>query len=307
MIFTTVIIWGKLNNNENLERFSAIIHHLDNTSVTLTIGAISLLMLLNWVVEAYKWRLLVKGVEPISYWTALQSVFCGLSLGIITPNRIGEYGSRMFFLRPRKRIFGLIAMSTGAFSQFVLTNIVAAVAIAVFLHQYKGVEMQWTWIFLIGATVYCTFLMILYYNIHLIEKPLRRLKFMKRYMHFFSILSSYDNGFLTGIMGICLFRLLILIVQYYLIVHLLIPSITFPQVTLMIVLLFSVQTVAPTIDLLDIGVRGATAAYFFGYITHQDVAILATTAIIWLINLIIPGIIGVFFVSKLNIFNKQGS
>jgi hypothetical protein len=48
-----------------------------------------------------------------------------------------------------------------------------------------------------------------------------------------------------------------------------------------------------------------TATYFFGFITHQDVAIMAATACIWQVNLIIPAILGSLFVLKLNFFGSN--
>jgi uncharacterized membrane protein YbhN (UPF0104 family) len=249
--------------------------------------------------------MMVFKVEPISYWTAVQSVFCGLTLGIITPNRIGDYGSRMFFLRPRKRIYGLIAMGIGAYAQFVLTNILAFLAVMAFIIKFKPVNLWVLFTIAILFITYCTLLLLLYFNMTVINRPLKKIKFLKRHYHFFSILSTYKKSFLINILGICFLRISILIVQYYLIIHLLIPAITFPQVAMMVILLITVQTVTPTIDIIDIGVRGITAVYFFSFVTHQDIAIMATTGLIWLINLIIPAIIGVFFIINLDLFKQN--
>jgi hypothetical protein len=60
----------------------------------------------------------------------------------------------------------------------------------------------------------------------------------------------------------------------------------------------------PSLDLFDIGVRSVTASYFFSFVTKQDVAVIACTASIWLINIIIPAILGVYFVFKLNFFGS---
>ena len=77
------------------------------------------------------------------------------------------------------------------------------------------------------------------------------------------------------------------------------------QVAMMVILLVTVQTITPTIDILDIGVRGITAVYFFHFVTNQDIAIMAITALIWLINLIIPAIIGLFFIIRLDLFRQN--
>lgn len=61
----------------------------------------------------------------------------------------------------------------------------------------------------------------------------------------------------------------------------------------------------PSLDLLDIGLRATTAAYFFSFVTDQEIAVMAAIASIWLINLIIPAILGSVFVLKLNFFGSN--
>ncbi|MNV68042.1 hypothetical protein D3C71_1608720 [compost metagenome] len=73
---------------------------------------------------------------------------------------------------------------------------------------------------------------------------------------------------------------------------------------MMVSILFFVQSTLPSLDLFDIGVRTATASYFFSSITDQEVAVIACTASIWLINIIIPAILGTYFVFKLNFFGN---
>jgi hypothetical protein len=82
----------------------------------------------------------------------------------------------------------------------------------------------------------------------------------------------------------------------------LIPEIPIAQTVMMVCIVLFIQSALPSLDLLDVGVRAMTATYFFKFITTNDVAIIAATASIWLINLIIPAILGSVFVFKLNFF-----
>jgi hypothetical protein len=93
--------------------------------------------------------------------------------------------------------------------------------------------------------------------------------------------------------------------QYIIVIYLLLPEIHFHESALMVFILFFIQSALPSLDLLDIGVRSLTATYFFGFITHQEIAIMAATALIWLTNLIIPAILGSFFVFKLKFFDNN--
>jgi hypothetical protein len=68
---------------------------------------------------------------------------------------------------------------------------------------------------------------------------------------------------------------------------------------------FFVQSALPTLDIIDVGLRGMTASTFFGYITTEKLAVIAAVSSIWLTNLIIPAILGSVFVLKINFFDKN--
>jgi hypothetical protein len=127
-------------------------------------------------------------------------------------------------------------------------------------------------------------------------------KLLKRFRKFFAILSSYPFNALFRVFLYSLSRYMVFTAQYCLIIHLLIPDIPLFQISMMIFILFFVQSALPSLDLLDIGVRAYTATYFFSYITDQEIAIIAATGCIWLINLVVPAILGSVFVFKLNFF-----
>ena len=54
------------------------------------------MMFLNWLVEALKWRYMISKIENISIMTAYRAVLTGITVSTFTPNRIGEYGGRVF-------------------------------------------------------------------------------------------------------------------------------------------------------------------------------------------------------------------
>ena len=83
------------------------------------------------------------------------------------------------------------------------------------------------------------------------------------------------------------------------------PELPMAEICMMTFILFFIQSAMPSLDLLDVGVRSMTATYFFSYITDQEVAIMAVAAGIWLVNLIIPAILGAGFVLKLNFFGTR--
>ena len=99
-------------------------------------------------------------------------------------------------------------------------------------------------------------------------------------------------------------RVLAFTIQYYLIIHLLVPQIPVHQIVLAMFAFYFVQSVIPSLDILDIGVRGFAADKIFGYITNQHIAIIVAVSIIYIVNLIIPAILGSVFVLKMKFFER---
>ena len=274
------------------------------TSVGIVVITLFLLMLLNWFLEALKWKYLLRNVEKISTWRAVESVFCGLTWAVFTPNRIGEYGGRVFFLSPRKRIIGVISMSVGAIGQMVVTNVLGSLALLWFVGSFIQLNIIINFALTFLVAVFCSFFLLFYFNIQLIDGLLAKVKFIKPFRRFFNILAKYKKRDLVRILIYCLARFTVFTTQYCLVIYLLIPEIAFFSMIMILFILFFIQSALPSLDLLDIGVRALTATYFFGFVTNQEVAIMAATASIWLVNLIIPAIMGSVFVLKLNFFGN---
>ncbi|WP_026896992.1 lysylphosphatidylglycerol synthase transmembrane domain-containing protein [Daejeonella oryzae] len=298
-------IYYKLSDNQNITRFKTLTLQLDTAKVSLVLGIVFLLMFLNWFLESLKWKFLVQRIEKISTWKAVESVFCGLTWAIFTPNRIGEYGGRVFFLSPRRRIMGVIAMGVGAFSQMVITNILGSLAILWFIGRFVELNILLYYSLSFLVVIFCGSFLLFYFNIRWLDGLLSRISFIKPYQRFFGILARYKKRELLQVFIYSFSRFAVFTTQYFLIIHLLIPEIQLFEMLMMIFILFFVQSALPSLDLLDVGVRSMTATYFFAFITSHEIAIMAATAFIWLINLIIPAILGSVFVLKLNFFGTN--
>ncbi len=300
-------IYHKLSDNTNLTNFLNLINRLNRVKVWITIIIILLLMFTNWLLESAKWKFLIGKIEKISFYRAVESVFCGLTWAIFTPNRIGEYGGRIFFLSPRKRIKGMVAMSVGQIAQMVITNVLGALALLWFIYNFKPLD-QWLFVAICVLVLgFCFFFLLFYFNINWLEKSLSSIGFLKRFKSFFSVLGEYHRLELVKVMLYSLARFTVFTTQYLIVIHLLIPNIPYHESALMVFLLFFVQSALPSLDLLDVGVRSLTATYFFSFITHQEIAVMAAAALIWLVNLIIPAILGSYFVFKLNFFDHNNT
>lgn len=294
-----------LEKGDNLKHFQQLIAHISRRQVAVTMSAILLLMLVNWLLESFKWRYLTRKLEKISAWGAIEAVFCGLTWAIFTPNRLGEYAGRVLFLPNRKRIHGVFAMAVGSFGQNVITNVVGLSAGLWFLASFFHINI---WIYLAiaaGAVGFMIFLLIFFFHIKWLVDLLDRVPYIKKFHRFFDIMGRYTKPELITIMGFSLARFAVFSFQYYLVIHLLIPGISVFPMMMMVFVLFFVQSALPSLDIVDVAVRNGTAAYLFGYIVQQPVAVMAAVSSIWFINLIIPAILGSVFVFKLHFFDRN--
>ncbi|MDO7745065.1 MAG: hypothetical protein MUP99_14890 [Pedobacter sp.] len=297
-------IYNKLVANTNLKDFRNILSVIPAVEITAVLSLVILLMLVNWGLEAFKWKRLVQQIENISIWKAVESVFCGLTWAVFTPNRIGEYGGRVFFLSPKRRIVGIVAMAVGNIGQMVLTNIFGAVALSIFIYRFMALDYRLNYALMALSAMFCVFFLIFFFNIRWLNGLLLSMRFTRKYKKFYSILGRYQKKELFKILLFCLARYVVFSTQYFIMFYWLIADIHYLDILMMVCILFFVQSTLPSLDLFDIGIRSATASYFFSFVTHQDVAVIACTASIWLINIIIPAILGSYFVFKLNFFGS---
>jgi uncharacterized membrane protein YbhN (UPF0104 family) len=304
LILAFSYIYRQLTNKSDLHNFKELLKHINSTTVYFTLALVVLFMLANWVLEAFKWRYLIRGLHQVSVWQAIEGVFCGLTFAIFTPNRLGEYGGRVMYLPSRKRVYGVFAMAVGSFGQNVVTNVVGASAILWFLYHFMHLQ---GWLFVgvcILAAGFMLFFILFYFNIRWLAGLLNSIKPLKKFHRFFDIMRRYRLNELVHVMGYCLARFAVFSTQYYFVVHLLIPEIPAYQTYLFVFIVFFVQSALPSIDLLDIGVRTATADTLFAYVTNQHLAAIAAVASIWFINLIVPAVIGSVFVLKVRFFDN---
>jgi len=304
VLFAFWFIYKKLTSNTNLKDFRYVLSGIPLVQTICVISLVFFLMLVNWGLEAVKWKRLIWQVEQLTLWRAIESVFCGLTWAVFTPNRIGEYGGRVFFLSPKRRVIGIVAMAVGNIGQMVLTNVFGAISLCLFIYRFVHLDYRLNYAVMALAAMFCLFFLIFFFNIQWLNGLLLSMRFTRKYKKFYSILGRYQKKELLKILLLCLSRYVVFSTQYFIMFYWLVPDIHYLDIMMMVCILFFVQSTLPSLDLFDIGVRSVTASYFFSFVTKQDVAVIACTASIWLINIIIPAILGSYFVFKLNFFGS---
>jgi len=76
LILAGTFIYHRVNNNANLRNLT-LISHISRTQVLTTLSLVVLLMVVNWVLESFKWQYLARALVKISIWEAIEAVFAG--------------------------------------------------------------------------------------------------------------------------------------------------------------------------------------------------------------------------------------
>lgn len=270
------------------------------------------LMFINWGIEAFKWKLLVNRFEAINYFTAIKSVvtgvFISLFVNILVPNRLGEFAGRILYVRINKIKAALIS-SIGSFAQFIVTALFGAVAYVVLWFTYSQTpENKYLSYLLVGAVVLIIALIVLlYFNINVLSWLLEKPKLIKRFKKITSVFYFYSTVLLSKVFALSVIRYFVFCVQFILLLNLCGVDIRFTEGLIAIPVIFLVQTVVPSNALSNLGVRGAASIHFLNYFSANDAGILAAAYLLWVINILVPGLAGAIFFSIFKFRKANGN
>jgi len=106
-----------------------------------------LLVPLNLVLEARKFGILLRAFSPetrATGWQLLGRVLAGLTVGLLTPNRVGEYAGRLTGAQPGERSAVVVATLVGGISQ-LLPLILGGIVGVVYWTSYKDSVLGYQW------------------------------------------------------------------------------------------------------------------------------------------------------------------
>ncbi len=268
-----------------------------------------LLMPLNWGIEALKWKILIQQLEKVSFLKSMKAVFSGVTVSVFTPNRIGEYGGRVFHLINANIIKATLLTVVGSFGQLLVTITAGLTGLAFFIPAYGTIpdyfgKGQFVIIYAIGATL-LIFINYLFLNNAILSSLISRMKFLGKYRGYGKIFNLHQKKDLQNVLFMSYVRYTVFALQFFLLLRVFDVSISFFPALMMISISYLVMTVIPTIAITDFGVRGSVSLYFMGLLSNNEPGILSASFVLWLINLALPAFIGTFFVFNLNFFRQD--
>ncbi len=271
-----------------------------------------LLLFLNLSIESYKWKLLVSKVQKVSFAKALKATITGNALVFNSINRFGESAARSIYLDDGNRLKGMAISMVGSMSIIITTfsfGIAGMLYMRFFIfdatHHLEGLSMFWMTGLMSVLGFATALLYLLYFKLSWLIRLLEKIPIVARYRFVVENMESLGWQFLTKILLLSVFRYVVFLVQYVLVMQVFEVGIGIWDTIALVSVLLIILTIIPSITLAEIGIRGKVSLQLFGILSNNLLGIIASTGSIWIINLIIPAIIGSIFLLGIRLFRNN--
>lgn len=256
------------------------------------IWLVLLLALLNWSLEALKWKHLIAKVEPVGFITALRAFFNGITVSFFTPNRTGEFAGRVLYLHRNQAIHGALLTFVGSTAQLLVTIQFGASAAMVYAGLF--IELDHT----VLLTVRCCLLLLVILCTWTWWKLPRLVQFTDRLnirpawkekVHIWDQCSTSDKLY---VWALSVLRYAVFTMQAVLMYRAAGLTAGWTELAGLTALSYFFITLIPSIALGELGIRGGVNIALFGYAGALSSDILLATFGIWMINLVLPAMLG---------------
>jgi hypothetical protein len=293
------------NNVESWNNIKAVF----TGNISWKILAVIALMFVNWAIEAIKWQMLMSPLQKVSFITAYKAIFAGTSFAANTPNRVGEYFGRMIYIDEGKRLQSVPLTISGSFSQLIVTLVAGSIGLFFYkdlssTSTNSSISNVWLNVFFTGSAFVSIVSLLLYFKLSWISKGLTRIPFIQKYEYFFTKVEALTNLLLSKVLLLSALRYGIFLCQYILIMSAFGVEIDFISSIILLTVMLLILSIVPSFVIIEAGIRSTVGVEIFKVATSNDVAIISMSLFIWLINLMIPAIIGVLLLLGKKLFKK---
>ncbi len=290
-VFACAFLYLRFDSQREVWDVELLGARLQQPSVLLPLLLVGVMVVLNWSVEAVKWKLLVGGLEHVSFAKALSATIAGTSIGMITPNRVGEFVGRVLFLAPENRIPGSFATAVGSIAQFVTTVVMGTIGLAVLFATGSLADDLWRWSLPSVCGLVGLASLVLFFHPNLLPSIMGKVPFLRRWVGQAAILGSLSFRRLLQVLALSVLRYCIFTLQFILLLDLF-AHVPWQFASAAAPAAFLVGTLIPTVMLTELGVRGSIAVALISSGPTQDQGVLLASSCLWVMNVAVPALTG---------------
>ena len=254
-----------------------------------------LFSVLNWVFEILKWQHLVSSFTKISFLEAAKQSLGSLTASIFTPNRIGEYGAKALYF-DKKKIKKIIFLNfIGNSSQMMVTTFFGVLG---FIISSVAVSETMLWLNFKFSLLHLLFLVLFLFVVFLIFKFRKVSIYGLSLQKIIEAIKKLSIGFHVTTLQLSIIRYLIFAHQFYFLLLIFGSEISYSLALATVFMMYFLASIIPSIHLMDVAIKGSIALFLFGKLGIPEWKMITITSVMWLFNLVIPVVIGSFFVMK---------
>lgn len=268
--------------------YTFFLEELENlkTWAPLVVGFLLAMTGLNWVIEILKWQKLARRIQPTSFRQALKQSLSSLTVSLITPNRIGEYGAKALYFGRKDRSRVILFNFIGNFSQMSTTILFGLLGL---LWVYDSLpdlilkEIDWMKLGLLALTIGI--------GLFILRKMWRGF-----YSKLLSDLKSVPLTTHAYVFALSLLKYLVFSHQFYFLLVLFGVDLGYVECMSLLGLSYLISSLIPGFVLFDWLVKGSVAVAVFGRFGVDEILVLSITSVMWLLNFGFPSLVGTFSV-----------
>ena len=248
-----------------------------------------------------KWRTLILRLHPVTWSQVVRAVLAGLTMALLTPNRIGENFSRVFILPKEKRVAAVGLSGVNTLAQIVIIQLGGILGFLMLINNDQFIDILHTsigWFTLTLGLIISAVIVLLYFNINRVIPLINRWKIVKKHLESLKILNSLDNRLKWRVLAFAFLKYIVYTFQFYLLLNYFGVDIAWHTCIPAIMTIYVLLTYLPVISIGEAGVRGSVTLLIIGQFSDASLSILASSFGLWAINIVIPAVTGSFLMPR---------
>ncbi len=252
------------------------------------------LVFVNWGLELWKWKFSISVVHrKVNSRILLESLFSGITTGIVTPNRIGNFLGRMIYFPKKSRSNLIFATLYGNLAQFNATVLLGGIGFLFYVRS-TGISIYSSYVnFFLFLLI--TLALLTYFVFPFISFFQKKLFY--KYQNSLGVFMAFVPVLMKPLFVLSLLRFTIFVLQFVLVFHAF--GVSFSSLLMIGVLTtYFISTLIPTLFLGKLLVRETIALYILSAWVNEA-QIITSSMTLWLINLGVPALVGLFILLRL--------
>ena len=287
-----------------IDDFSLFFENVQNISAKkaafLTFAIIFLL--LNFLVESYKWKFLLSIFYPITLWQSIKSVLWGQTGAFITPNSIGEFPTRAMNLPQEHRLTAISMGFAGSFAQTITVSFFGIIAAPIFIYQNLLIDkFPNFWAIIIFAVIFSLSILVFFFFLPKITFKINASTSLNNHQqNLISAFLKFNFYHSSKIIAISTLKYLIFSTQFYLILRFCGVDFSLCRALIAMPTFYLLLTYTPLFNAVEAAVRASIGVLVFGIFCKNTAGIVAASVLFWLLNFFVPTVCGLFFAKENN-------